>query len=358
MSSEQSRRSVRELDVTNQTKGGMVVEVISRRRPGRLSILVGLAAALSMLLALVGPSAASAQDQSSPAKVEEANCSTGRTVPASKISIQLWTFNRYIERGELLPGAPADAPGAAATRAERLEYVFAFLSEAGYQNIEPYSFHGLTVEQFDALAQEYGLKVPSRHMSTNEATWPANLADAKLLGQHLTGSGGFAAPGIGSYENVLATAETLNRLGELSVKNGTGPIFGHNHRAEFTTKYIDAQGDGTLKSAWQLLVENTDPRYVDFQLDVGWATIAGEDAAALLEQYGDRISSLHVKDAIVTVPDQQWQQVTVGQGDVDWEAVFAAAQGNVRLYTIEQDPPVEPFSFAADSFEYVDCLVF
>ena len=334
------------------------MEVISQRKPGRLSILVGLAAVLSILLALVGPGAAGAQNQPSPPKADGANCSTGRTVPAGKISIQLWTFNRYINSGDRAAEAPAGAPGPEATPAERLEFVLAFLSEVGYRNIEPFDFHGLSVEEFDALADKYGLKVPSRHMSTNEANWPANLADAKLLGQHFTGSGGFAAPGIGSYEDVLATAETLNRLGKLSVKNGTGPIFGHNHRAEFTTKYIDEEGDGTLKSAWQLLVENTDPRYVDFQLDVGWATIAGEDAAALIEQYGDRISSLHVKDAIVTVPDQQWQQVTVGQGDVDWKAVFEAAQGNVRLYTVEQDPPVEPFSFAAESFEYVDCLVF
>jgi sugar phosphate isomerase/epimerase len=330
------------------------VEVISQRKPSRLPVLVGLAAVLTMLLALVGSSGAAAQ----PPKADPANCATGRTVPASKISIQLWTFNRYINSGDRADEAPAGAPGPEATTAERLEFVFAFLSEEGYRKIEPFSFHGLTVEEFDALAKEYGLSVPSRHMSTNPATWDANLADAKLLGQHMTGSGGFAPPGIGSYENTLATAATLNELGERSVKNGTGPIFGHNHRAEFTTMYVDAQGDGTLKSAWQILVENTDPRYVDFQLDVGWATIAGEDAAALVEQYGDRISSLHVKDAIVIVTDQEWEQTTIGQGDVDWEAVFQAAQGHVRYYTIEQDPPVEPFSFAAESFEYVDCLVF
>jgi sugar phosphate isomerase/epimerase len=332
-----------------------VVEVTFQRKPSRLPVLVGLAAVLAILLALVGPSGAAAQE---PPKADPANCATGRTVPASKISIQMWTFNRYVNSGERADEAPAGAPGPLASTAERLEFVFAFLSDAGYTKIEPYSFHGLTVEEFDALAENYGLKVPSRHMSTNPATWEANLADAKLLGQHMTGSGGFAPPGIGSYEDTLATAATLNELGELSVKNGTGPIFGHNHRAEFTTMYVDAQGDGTLKSAWQILVENTDPRYVDFQLDVGWATVAGEDAAALIEQYGDRISSLHVKDAIVTVPDEEWEQTTIGQGDVDWEAVFQAAQGKVRYYTIEQDPPVEPFSFAAESFEYVDCLVY
>jgi sugar phosphate isomerase/epimerase len=334
------------------------VGVITQRKPGRLSVLVGLVAVLTILLALVGAGAAGAQDEPSAPKADPGDCATGRTVPASKISIQLWTFNRYINSGDRADEAPAGAPGAEATTAERLEFVFAFLSEVGYRNIEPYSFHGLTVEEFDALAEKYGLQVPSRHMSTDPATWEANLADAKLLGQHMVGSGGFAPPGIGSYENTLATAATMNELGELSVKNGTGPIFGHNHTAEFTTKYVDTEGDGTLKSAWQLLVENTDPRYVDFQLDVGWATIAGEDAAALVEQYGDRISSLHVKDAIVTVPNTEWQQTTIGQGDVDWTAVFEAAQGHVRLYTIEQDPPVEPFSFAADSFEYVDCLVF
>ncbi len=95
-----------------------------------------------------------------------------------------------------------------------------------------------------------------------------------------------------------------------------------------------------------------------FQLDVGWAAIAGEDPVALVEQFGDRIELLHVKDAIVTVPNSQWQQTTIGQGDVDWPALFDAAQGKVKLYVIEQDPPVEPFSFAAESFQYVDCVRF
>ena len=323
----------------------------SRTRPARAAMLLALAATLAMLLGMVGPPGAGAQG---PDRPDQAACSTGRTVPVDKISIQLWTLNRYIERGE---DGEAGAPGPEATQVERLEYVFAFLSDVGYRNVEPYSLYGLTAAEFDALAEKYSLKVPSRHMSTSEANWDANLADAKVLGQRSVGSGGFAAPGIGSYENVLATAETLNRLGERSVKNGTGPIFGHNHTAEFETQYVDVQGDGTLKSAWQILFENTDPRYVTFQLDVGWATIAGEDAAALIEQFGDRIESLHVKDVVdLGLPTER--QTTVGQGEVDWAAVFAAAQGKIRYYTIEQDPPVQPFSFAAESFEYVDCLVF
>ena len=335
----------------------------SQMRPTWPAMLLALAAAMAMLLGMVGPSNAGAQGGQAADRPEQANCASGRTVPVSKISIQLWTFSRYLG-GTSFIGAPADAPTTGSTTAERLEYVLAYLSELGFRNIEPYSFHGLTAEQFNALADEYGLKVLSRHMSTNVATWEANLADALLLGQRYTGSGGFAAPGISSYENVLATAETLNQLGQASVENGTGKIFGHNHRVEFTTQYVDVEGDGTLKSAWQILVENTDPRWVTFQLDVGWATVAGEDAVALVEEFGDRIELLHVKDAIVTVPgsgpEAVFEQTTIGEGDVDWASLFAAAQGKVRLYVLEQDPgPAEgPFVFAADSFEYVDCLVF
>ena len=336
-----------------------------RMRPVTLALTV----MLTLLLALAGAQSAAAQGKSqgksqgkagqgkaTPKKNANANCAQGRTLPASKISIQLWTFNRYIGSGQLLPGAPADAPGATATQAQRLEYVLAYLSELGFRNIEPYSFHGLTFEQFDALVQKYGLKVPSRHMSTNEANWATNLEQAKILGQRWTGSGGFAAPGIGSYANVLATAETLNRLGRLSVQNGTGPIFGHNHAGEFTTRYVDP-ATGELKSAWQILVENTDPRYVTFQLDVGWAAIAGEDPVALIEEFGDRIELLHVKD-VADIGLATQRQVTVGQGDIDWAAVFEAAQGDVKMFVLEQDPPVEPFSFAAQSFQYIDCLVY
>ncbi len=330
------------------------MNVKASTRPTRLALLLGLWA-MTMLLAMAGPPGAGAQGNAAPDKSDRANCSVGRSVPASKISVQLYTFNRYIERGiDTQPGAP----GPEATRAERLEYVLAFLSEAGYRNIEPYSFHGLTAQQFDDLAQEYGLKVPSRHMSTNEADWDANLADAKLLGQRWTGSGGFASPGIGSYENTLATAATMNRLGERSVKNGTGPIFGHNHPGEFTTTYVDVEGDGTRKSAWQIIVENTDPRYVSFQLDVGWAVIGGQDPVALVEQFGDRIELFHVKD-VADVGQPTQRQVTVGTGEVDWAALFAASQGQIGQYVIEQDPPAgafDPFAFAAESFEYVDCL--
>ena len=97
---------------------------------------------------------------------------------------------------------------------------------------------------------------------------------------------------------------------------------------------------------------------MSFQLDVGWAVVAGEDPVALMEQFGDRIELFHVKDIVdIGLPTER--QTTVGQGEVDWAALFAVSQGQVKQYVLEQDPPAgafDPFAFAAESFEYVDCL--
>ena len=174
----------------------------SQMRPTWPAMLLALAATMAMLLGMVGPSNAERAHRADkqPTGPNRPTAPSGRTVPVSKISIQLWTFSRYIG-GSSFTGAPADAPTTGSTTAERLKYVLAYLSKPGFRNIEPYSFHGLTAEQFKALADEYGLKVLSRHMSTNVATWEANLADASLLGQRYTGSGGFAAPGISSYQH-------------------------------------------------------------------------------------------------------------------------------------------------------------
>ena len=203
------------------------------------------------------------------------DCDGGRGIPDGKIGIQLFNFAAYI-------GFGSDA----ATQA-RLEEVLRRLSEIGYRNVEPFTFNGLTAAQFRALLDRYHLKAPARHGSVAISTFASTLADSRVLGQKYVGSGGFPAPGIGgSLENVLATAIVMDELGRRSVRNGTGKFYGHNHQGEFRTTYTDPV-TGEVKPAWQFLVENTDPRYVAFELDVLWATDGGADPVALLNRYGE-----------------------------------------------------------------------
>lgn len=302
----------------------------------RRNALLGAAGTIAMAAGLLAAPAAASTSVANENANEAADCA-GRSVPASKISIQMFSYASW-------------------TRAVGTEAVLAELAEIGYKNVEPFggTYEGRTAEEWSALLKEYGLKSPTSHGSTNEANWPTTLAFAKEVGQKYVGSGGFASPGIRSYEDVLATAETLNRLGEASVKNGTGKIFGHNHQQEFTTQY---EVDGELKSAWEILVENTDPRYVTFQLDTFWAADAGVDVAALIEEHGDRIELLHIKDGDLN-GDARGIPGDVGEGDMEWGPILEAAQGKVKYYVVERDGAPADAEFARDSFEFLTCYNF
>ena len=263
----------------------------------RRSIPRGLAATLAAFvlvlgLGAVGVAAASAKAGASKASHRDNHHNGNGRIADNEISIQLWNFAAYV-------GFGTDAASQA-----RLEEVLRRLSEIGYRNVEPFTFNGLTAAQFKALLDKYDLKAPSRHGSVAISTFAQTLADAKTLRQKYVGSGGFPTPGISSYENTLATAIVMNELGRRSVRNGTGKFYGHNHQGEFRTQYADPE-TGEMKSAWQILVENTDPRYVAFQLDVLWATDGGADPVALLRALRQCASSACMSRTASTWPTRR-----------------------------------------------------
>ena len=156
------------------------------------------------------------------------------------------------------------------------------------------------------------------------ATFDATLDYVTTLGQEYVGSGGFPSPGIGTYENTLATAEAMNRLGQRTVDAGLEKFFGHNHDGEFRTTY---EHEGETLSAWEILVRETDPDLVTFQLDVAWAAHAGVDVPALIEEYGDRIELLHVKDATGLNAGGRPTFTNLGEGEVPLQRLDCGAAG-------------------------------
>lgn len=306
----------------------------------RLAVAASLAITASAVLA--GPASAA---PASPNATPGAECA-GKSIPASKISIQLYSYWGWQQE------IGTDA-------------VLAELAEIGYRNVEPFgaSYEGRSATEFRALLKEHGLKAPSAHGSTAEATFDQTLAYAKTIGQKYTGSGGWAAPGINrdetsTYADVLATADAMNRLGELSTKAGTGKHFGHNHWWEFTTLVTNPE-TGEQETAYEVLLANTNPRYVAFQLDVFWASDAGVDVVDLLERHGDRIELLHIKDGALpanTIGFESFPLLTdVGEGEIDWAPILDAAQGHVKYYVVERDGAPATREFAEDSFNFLTC---
>jgi sugar phosphate isomerase/epimerase len=107
-------------------------------------------------------------------------------------------------------------------------------------------------------------------------------------------------------------AGQLNALGE-KIKRDGFQLGYHNHEIEFVAV------DGAMP--YEILMQETDPKLVKFQIDVGNLTFAGQDALAWLTRYPNRYFSMHAKDF---APGKM--SVPVGQGIIDWKKVFEAAK--------------------------------
>lgn len=312
-------------------------------RPNRaLRAVLGTTASAALLLGLAAPATAAPKGDSP--RNAAAECA-GRGVPVSKVSIQLFTFSGFI--------------GGGAGAQDRLRTVLADLADLGYRNVEPYSLHGYTAEQFADLLQEYGLKASARHVNVGTPEAPVDitqvLEENRILGIKYFGSGG--TPRTYTTEaQWTAYAEYLDALGEQARKAGQ-TLMVHNHNWEFTRLPSGTTG-------YDLLMEHTDRRNVVFQLDVYWAAFAGLDPATLVERYGNRVQLLHVKDL-----DEALNRriEIVSRGDLDFPSIFEAGGGSTRYFVVEHDPrringvldpTFDPFEAAEVGFEYLDCVTF
>ncbi|MEK5061426.1 hypothetical protein BK126_05035 [Paenibacillus sp. FSL H7-0326] len=92
---------------------------------------------------------------------------------------------------------------------------------------------------------------------------------------------------VSSRDEALAAAEQMNRVGKQMKENGFA-FYHHNHAHEFL---ID--GGRTL---YEELIDNTDPEYVRFELDLGWVLRSGQVPADILARLGSRCDIVHLKD--------------------------------------------------------------
>jgi sugar phosphate isomerase/epimerase len=308
--------------------------------------------AVTGVTVLAGASAANAQR---PEK-------TGNGIPAGQASTQMFNYGTYLNNGGNTGAAnPITGVSAAcatsttaACRLERLEGLFAFFQRKGWTNIELFAHSGFPAQSdipglvaYRALLDKYGLHAAGWHGTVTDVgpAWTERVAAAKILGADYIGSGGVASPGIGSYDSTLRTAETLNRLGKESVEAGVGPVYIHNHTGEFDAKYVD---NGVLKSAWQILMDRTDARYVQAEIDVFWSSDAfndtsGDATAALINANPTRVKMLHIKDGINIVGDvsptnsRTGSPRPTGTGELDFRPIFTAAKNRAQYYHHEHD---------------------
>ncbi len=116
----------------------------------------------------------------------------------------------------------------------------------------------------------------------------AVIREARDLGTDkiiITGMYRFDYSDISAVKNL---AKDLNASGERLGKEGIQLLY-HNHNCEF--RKVEKN-----RTAYDLLIEETDPEYVNFELDSYWPTEAGVSAIALMKQLGERMKLYHIND--------------------------------------------------------------
>ncbi|MFE4681364.1 sugar phosphate isomerase/epimerase family protein [Streptomyces sp. NPDC056721] len=220
------------------------------------------------------------------------------------------------------------------------------LAEIGYASVGVSGRHGYGAADIRRMLDTVGLRAVLEHVAYQTLTGsglPQALEDLHTLGAKwpvvpsLPGS-------MHSPAGYREAAREFNRIGAASREAGLGPVLFHNHDGDHDV--LDGE------NLYDILVRETDPHLVAFELDVYWASKGGADPAAYFVRHRRRFPALHVKDM---APDGGFADV--GSGTLDFAAMFDDAQaGGVKQWLVEHDIPKDPFVTARNSYEYLAAL--
>lgn len=146
--------------------------------------------------------------------------------------------------------------------------------------------------QFDwkKLLDQAGLCCVSIHedIGTIQREPETVAAEAKKFGTDKIVITGMYRFDYSDREAVSKLAEDLNRSGEALKKSGIRLLY-HNHNCEFRKV-------GPGKTAYDMIIEETNPEYVNFELDSYWPAEAGIPGLSLMKKLGERMQLYHIND--------------------------------------------------------------
>lgn len=214
------------------------------------------------------------------------------------------------------------------------------VADAGYSYIEAAGyadgkFYGMAPQDFKSYVESIGLTPVSTHMGgVTLENADQQIADTKAAGfEYFT----IPVPPMGMFtfnpENrtmgmkgtMEDFAEILTTIGKKCEAAGLKLLY-HNHDFE----YKDNE-DGIKPIVY--LLENTDPKYVNFQMDLYWVTRAEADPVSYFEEYPGRFKLWHVKDM-----DEEGKFAPVGEGTIDFKRILDKRDtSGMEKYFVEQD---------------------
>jgi sugar phosphate isomerase/epimerase len=227
--------------------------------------------------------------------------------------------------------------------------VLAKVAKAGYQEVETYGyspeklFWGLKPNELKAVLAGYGLTTPSGHYDLgsylregNEAQLDTTIAAAKACGQQYVIIPSLDEKLRATPADFKTLATKLNKAGARCKSAGLRLAY-HNHDFEFKAV------EGTM--LYDVLLKETDPALVDFEMDIYWVVRAGQDPIKLMKDYPRRFPLWHIKDMDKAKPDLNTE---VGSGSIDYRKIMAYARtAGLKHAIMEQE------NFSLDAYQSI-----
>jgi sugar phosphate isomerase/epimerase len=255
-------------------------------------------------------------------------CRTAHGAKLEKIGIQLYTVRDQMK---------ADFEG-----------TLARIAQIGYKEVEFAGYFDRAPADVRAILERNGLTAPATHMmSDNPDGWKKAVDLAKAVGHDY-----LVAPWIPQEKRMTLDgwkriAEEFNRVGQVAKDAGIQFAY-HNHDFEFPKM------EGQVP--YDVLLQSTDPKLVQLEIDLYWITKGGQDPLAYFARWPGRVPLVHVKDSM---GGPEHKMVDVGQGKIEWRRIFAKReQAGIKHFFVEHDQPPQPFDDIATSYTYLKNLEF
>ncbi len=223
------------------------------------------------------------------------------------------------------------------------------VARIGYKEVEFAGYFNHSPAEIRQMLDANGLTAPSSHIPLQmmQADPAAVAATAKVIGHEYVVVP-FLDPSMRNDWHGLA--KTLNDIGREMANQGLKLGY-HNHNFEFAA-------NGTETLPYQILVDETDPALVKLEMDLYWATMAGQDPLTWFAKEPGRFELVHVKDSR-GAPDNQ--MAPVGSGTIDWHRLFAKrAQAGIKHFFVEHDNAAEmpggSFASIEASYKYLSAF--
>src|ERR1051325_1040622 len=210
----------------------------------------------------------------------------------------------------------------------------------GIKYVELAGTYGLTPEKLKSELGQRGIEAISSHFPYEKYRDDAESVakEAEALGLKYAGCAWIPHGGDFNEKPCREAAAVFNHAGEVLAKHGI-KFFYHTHGYEF-----QPYEQGTL---FDLLMAETNPKHVSYEMDIFWIVHPGQDPVKLLQKYGKRWELMHLKDmkkgtptGLFTGHTDVTNDAALGTGQMDIPAILKAAKkAGVKWYILEDESP-------------------